>query len=345
MKNGFAGVIANAELCNYLTATIEGNSLFHAFILLGAKGTGKHTIARHVAAALNCENKGKGTHALPCGECSSCRKILQNNSADVITVSREEDRATLGIEPIRLVKEDVSYYPNDGDYKVYIIEHAHTMTVQAQNAFLLTLEEPPPYAVFILLCENTENILETIKSRAPILRIKTPEKHEAEEFIKANFPAARNFINSHPEDFDQIYMASGGSIGRLLELINSNERKQILENRELAQRFIESIASRTLSSNFAEISSIFSQKRDEREKVISQLNEIQCALRDLMAIKKADNPKMIFFTDPQYAEELSYSFSVQKIATVMLKAEQARLALLRNANVKLTVSNFLADLI
>lgn len=345
MKNNFSSIIANDELCNYFASSIKNNTLSHAFILLGAKGSGKHTLARLIAASLNCESKNNDALPLPCEECNSCRKILQNNSADVIYISREEDRATLGIEPIRFIKEDVVYYPNDGDFKVYIIEDAHTMTTQAQNAFLLTLEEPPQYAVFILLCEHTETILETIKSRAPILRMKTPDKQQAIEFIKSNDASARNFINNSPEEFEQIYMASGGNIGRILELIGSNEKKQILENRELVQKLIESIANHSISSNFAEISAMFSQKRDERERIIAQLSEIQCALRDLIVIKKADDPKMIFFTDVQYAEELSYSISMQKLSDIMKSSEQARLSLLRNANVKLTIANFLSGLI
>jgi hypothetical protein len=95
----------------------------------------------------------------------------------------------------------------------------------------------------------------------------------------------------------------------------------------------------------AEISALFSQKREERERIVQQLAEIQCALRDLMVIKKSDNPRMVFFTDIQYAEELSYSFSMQKISDLIKSTEQARLALLRNANVKLTITNFLSGLI
>ena len=159
MKKDFSSIIANDDICTYFASSIRKNTLPHAFILVGAKGIGKHTLARLVAASLNCEAKSNDSLPLPCCECNSCRKILQNNSADVIYISKEDDRATLGVDPIRFIKEDVVYYPNDGDFKVYIIEDAHTMTVQAQNAFLLTLEEPPSYAVFILLCENTETIL------------------------------------------------------------------------------------------------------------------------------------------------------------------------------------------
>lgn len=345
MKNNFSGIIANDELCSYFANAIESSSLSHAYILLGAKGTGKHTLARLVAAALSCENKGDENAPLPCLACNNCNKIINGISPDVIYVSRDDDKATLGVESIRFIKEDVAYFPNDGNYKIYIIEDAHTMTVQAQNAFLLTLEEPPEYAVFILLCEHTENILETIKSRAPILRMKTPQRDEAIEFLKSNYPAVRTLMNSAPDEFEQIYMASNGSIGRILELINSSEKKQILQNRELAQKLIESIAHNRLSQDFAEISSMFSQKRDEREKIIAQFSEIQCALRDLITIKKSDEPCLIFFTDSKYTEELSYSFSLKKLIGISESTEKARVSLLRNANVKLTVINYLSELI
>lgn len=345
MERSFSNIIANDDLCSYFANSIRNNSTSHAFILLGAKGTGKHTLARQIAAALSCECKEDHARAIPCLECNSCKKIMDGNSPDVIYISREEDKATLGIDPIRFIRDDVSYYPNDGEYKVYIIEDAHTMTTQAQNAFLLTLEEPPSYVVFILLCENTENILDTIKSRAPILRMKTPSEEEAIDFFKANNPTIRNFISNYPDDFKQIYLASGGSIGRIIELATSSERKQILQNRMLAQKLIEAVAHRTLSSDFAEISGAFSQKKDEREKIVAQLTEIQSALRDIMVLKKADEPKMTFFTDIHFAEELSYCFSTQKITEIIENTEKARLALLKNANVKLTVINYLSSLL
>ena len=338
-------IIGNDDLYNYFSSCAKENSLSHAYILLGDKGTGKRTLAHLIAAAANCESKANSDATVPCLECSCCKKILSNNSADIITISREKDKASIGVDPIRYIKTDIAVYPNDGDFKVYIIEDAHTMTTQAQNALLLTLEEPPHYVIFILLCEHTESILETIKSRAPILRMKTPSKDAVIDFLMTNNPFARTFINSSPEEFDEIYMASQGSIGRVLELISSSERKQILQNRELILKLIESIAHRTIARDFAEILSSFSQKRDEREKIVSQLLLLQNALRDLMVIKKADEPTMVFFTSRAQAEELSYSISVQRISEIIALTEKTRLALMRNANVKLTLTNFLSSLI
>ena len=345
MNNNHLNIIGNDDLYQYFTSCAKANSLSHAYILLGAKGTGKHTLARLIAASANCEKRTSEDENIPCCECASCKKILANNSADVTYISREKDRATIGVDPIRLIKTDIAVYPNDGDFKVYIIEDAHTMTVQAQNALLLTLEEPPSYVIFILLCEHTETLLETIKSRAPMLRMKTPEKSEVIEYLKANHPSARTFINNSPEEFDEIYMAAAGSIGRILELIASSERKHILQSRELVGRFIEAVAHRTVARDFAELLSIFPQKRDEREKLIFQLAQIELALRDLMVIKKADEPSMTFFTDINYAEELSYCISVQRIAEIIALVENARASLLRNANIKLTLTNLLSKLI
>lgn len=344
MKNNRYGIIANDDLCNYFSASVKSGSLSHAYILLGDKGTGKRTLARLVAAALNCEQK-KEDGIIPCAECSSCKKILSDNSADVITVRREADKVHLGVDPIRFIRDDVFYQPNDGDYKVYIIEDAHTMTAQAQNALLLTLEEPPQYVVFLLLCENTETILETIKSRAPILRMKTPKKEEAIEYLKQNHPSAKTYINNSPEEFDQIYIASKGSIGRVLELISSSGKKQILQIRELTTKLIGALAHNTLSRDFGEIFADFSQKRDERERIIAQLLEIEAAARDLIVLKKSDCPAMLFFTDISYAEELSYCFSAARLTGIIKSSETARIALLRNANIKLTLTEFLSSLI
>ena len=341
MKKDFPSIIGNDFLCHYFASAIRSSTLSHAYILLGAKGTGKHTLALSVAAALNCENKQNDASAIPCGECVSCKKILQKNSADV-TVLGKEDKATIGVDAVRFIKNDIATMPNDGDFKIYIIEDAHTMTKQAQNALLLTLEEPPPYAIFLLLCENEEDILETIKSRAPILRINTPTNEMIVEYLRQNFPSARMLMNNSPEEFEQLLKASGGSIGKIVDLIDGKERKQILHNRKIATTLISSLADRTLSSSFADVFLMFSQKRDE---LSLQLNEIRLAARDLMLIKKSDDPPLVFFTEVSLAEELSYSFSLKALSDLLDSTEEAREAITKNANVRLTLVNFLSSLL
>ena len=344
MDKRFPALVANEDLSAYFTGCAKSSSLSHAYILLGAKGTGKHTLARLIAAAINCENRLDADEEIPCGACNSCRKISEGISPDITVIGRG-DKATLGVDAIRFIKGDISSYPIDGDYKVYIIEDAHTMTKQAQNALLLTLEEPPSYVIFILLCESVEPLLDTIKSRAPVLRMKIPSEADTVEFLKKNNSTVSRFIESSPEEFRELYQASSGSIGRIIELVGSAEKKQILGNRALATRLIESLSHNTLANDFSEILSLFAQKREERERLTVQFLEIEAALRDLIAIKKADSPKMVFFTDTERAEELSYGFSILKLTAIIECAEKARLAITRNANVKLTLINFLSNLI
>ena len=188
---GFS-VVGNAPLLDRLRRDVREGRLNHAYILDGAPGSGRHTLARWLCGAIACRNRpGQRTAAdenqlgmfdslppvqppadapLPCGRCEDCRRILEGISPDVRVIGRE-GKATLGVDSVRFLRQDVLNPPNRLDTKIYIIEDAETMTVQAQNALLLTLEEPPAYVLFLLLCNGTDALLETVRSRAPVLRL------------------------------------------------------------------------------------------------------------------------------------------------------------------------------
>ena len=190
MKASMPQVVANDALRSRLCTDILGGKLSHAYIIEGPEGTGKHLIARNIAAALSCICKNEDAIPLPCLHCINCRKIMSGISPDVIYIKREEGKAQIGVESVRLVKSDVAIMPNDLDYKVYIIEEADKMTVQAQNALLLTLEEPPEYVVFLLLCESADLLLETVRSRAPVLRTEPVKPDAMAEFLCSSEQAA-----------------------------------------------------------------------------------------------------------------------------------------------------------
>ena len=185
MKPVFSDVVGNTALCQRISSDILLQNLSHAYILEGAKGSGKHMLAWRIAAALACDKKEDANAPLPCMSCPSCHKLLGGNSPDVIFVNRG-DKATLGVDAIRELKRDIWIAPNDLSAKIYIIEDAHTMTEQAQNALLLTLEEPPSYALFLLLTENAASLLETIRSRAPTLRTEPIEPDEIDKYLSKN---------------------------------------------------------------------------------------------------------------------------------------------------------------
>ena len=139
MKKAMPDIVGNQALRERLCRDILSNSLSHAYILEGADGSGRHTLALMSAAAVACENKDDSNTPLPCGVCPSCKKILERKSPDVIFVG-PQGKTSLGVDSARFIKEDVYTVPNDLDHKFYIIENADKMTSQAQNAILLTLD-------------------------------------------------------------------------------------------------------------------------------------------------------------------------------------------------------------
>ncbi len=336
MRPVLADVAANEGLRARLGDELQANRLSHAYILQGERGFGKHTVALRMAAALACEHQ-KNEHApLPCMECQSCKKILSGNSPDVIYINRG-DKATLGVDVIRTLRQDVFVPPNDVAVKVYIIEDAHLMTQQAQNAFLLTLEEPPAYVLFLLLCEDADLLLETVRSRAPVLRLE-PVPHELIlSHLRKNVPEAARLWQSNPEELEEIAVSCNGSIGRAIELLDPKLYLPLHEKRELARQFAHLCASpRSGAAAIRFINhSLGSAKRDE---LIEQCNAILLCLRDLLLCKQTEDAPLCFFSDREEALALAYSFTTPKLLMLCDSIGETIDRLRVNANVRLVTT-------
>lgn len=334
-------IIGNEALRERLYSDIKCGAMSHAYIIEGKKGSGRHTLAKNIIAALACEEKGL---SLPCGNCKSCRHIFEDKCPDVMTVSKE-DKVSIGVEAIRNIKSELLVVPNDLGIKAYIIEEADLMTISAQNAFLLSMEEPPKFVLFFLLCENSRSLLETIRSRAPILRTEpiTPEAIEnyicSDNVDKKTRETALELKRTEPDEFNTVIVSADGSIGRALELLSPRQRKPISDRRALAEAFIGTL--RTNGDAPIILFNKFSQKRDE---AIIQLGYIKDALRDLILLKKSENASLRFYADREAALDLSSMFFERKLISVFDAVENAELALAKNANLKLTIVNLLAKI-
>ena len=164
----FHDIIGQEQIKEHLQNAISAKKISHAYIINGEKSSGKEFIARVFAMTLQCEKGGTE----PCQECHSCKQALSDNQPDIIYVSHLKPNS-IGIEDIReQLIADVEIKPYTGPYKIYIVDEAEKMTVQAQNALLKTIEEPPAYAVILLLANNNTSLLPTITSRCVTLNFK-----------------------------------------------------------------------------------------------------------------------------------------------------------------------------
>ncbi len=337
MKPAFTDIIANQSLRERLGADILRGKLSHAYLIEGAKGSGKHMLALRIAAALACESRNDAQAPIPCLHCNTCQKILSGNSPDVIYVNRE-DRATLGVESIRDLKQDIYVAPNDIAAKVYVIEDAHLMTPQAQNAFLLTLEEPPSYVLFLLLCESTAPLLETVRSRAPTLRTEPVDTEElARHIVRINTDAA-TLSQTDQTEFSELVTAANGSIGQALSLLDAQTRKPLITRRQTAREFVRLCAMRKSSTAAIKfINPLMQMKRDE---LTEQMNAILLCLRDLLLCKQTETAPLCFFGVRDEAIELAYEFTTPTLLNLCDRVCDVIEQLRANANVRLAMISF-----
>jgi len=155
----FKDVIGQEHVVRTLTNALSSGSFSHAYLFCGPRGSGKTTIARLLAKAINCEDK---TSFEPCDKCPSCIEINEGRSMDLVEIDAASNR---GIDDIKDLREGVRYLPTKLKYKVFILDEAHQLSKDAANALLKTLEEPPSHAVFILATTEAHKMIATIVSR------------------------------------------------------------------------------------------------------------------------------------------------------------------------------------
>lgn len=333
MKKAMPDIVGNEALRERLCRDILSNSLSHAYILEGADGSGRHTLALMSAAAVACENKDDSNTPLPCGVCPSCKKILERKSPDVIFVG-PQGKTSLGVDSARFIKEDVYTVPNDLEHKFYIIENADKMTPQAQNAILLTLEEPPSFVHFFLLCNNAGLLLETIRSRAPIMRTDILSKEQLDKYICSSDRRAEQLKLSSPKEYNELLIVSSGCIGKALSLLEPKEWKPLHDLRQTVSNIVRVAISSHKSKELLPLILKLSSKRDQLENELTTLSD---ALRDLILLKKSDDAPLVFYCDRNEAIELCDMTSLAFLHEFHLAVTEAIEENKRNANVRLMI--------
>ncbi|MBD5632405.1 MAG: DNA polymerase III subunit gamma/tau, partial [Clostridia bacterium] len=199
----FDEVVRQEHIVRILKNQIASDKVGHAYLFCGPRGTGKTTLAKIFARAINCESPVNGS---PCGKCATCRALSQGASLDISEIDAASNN---GVDEMRDLREKVQYPPVAGKYKVYIIDEVHMLTASAFNAVLKTLEEPPRHAVFILATTEPQKIPATILSRCMRFDFKLIPQSDLEELIKSVLnKVGKSF---EPEAVSAIARAGAGS--------------------------------------------------------------------------------------------------------------------------------------
>ena len=206
---GFESLLGNDRLKQNLAQSIARGHISHFYLISGPLGSGKHTLAKLLSAAILCQGHGQ-----PCLSCGPCRKVMEGNHPDLITVEDPEHK-NVAVKIVREMRDDMFIRPNESDYKIYLFPQ--DLGIEGQNALLKILEEPPKYGVFILLTDNPDKLLPTVRSRCTELKLLSLPENILRPELQRLFPEAS------AEDIAAAMARSGGYLGQAKALLESGE--------------------------------------------------------------------------------------------------------------------------
>ena len=316
----FKDVVGHKDILKYISSAVENNRVSHAYILNGERGSGKKMLANLFAMTLLCETGDNE----PCGKCHSCKQAESGNHPDIIRVTHEKPNS-ISVDDIRTqVNNTVDIKPYQGPYKVYIIPQADMMTPQAQNAILKTIEEPPSYAVFLLLTENAETLLPTINSRCVMLKLRNIKDTLIKKYLMENLE-----IPDYKADMCTAF--AQGNMGRAIMLANSDHFNEI---REEAVQLLKHISEMELNEIVAAVKNISVYKLE----ITDYLDIIMIWYRDVLLYKATKEIDKVVFKDPlQSIKEQARKSSYEGIELILESLEKAKARLKANVNFDLVM--------
>ena len=317
----FTDIVGQEQLKEHLENAIKTNKVSHAYIINGERSSGKEFIAKTFAMALQCENR-QGIE--PCQECHSCKQALSGNQPDIIFVTHEKP-GTIGVDDIRSqINGDVAIKPYSSPRKIYIMNEGEKMTVQAQNALLKTLEEPPEYAVILILTTNVDSLLPTILSRCVVLNMKPVKDAQIKKFLMENME-----IPDYKADVCVAF--ARGNVGKARLLAKSEEFDKVKEE---AITLLKYIGEMELNEVVAAIKKINEYKYD----VNDYLDILSIWYRDVLLFKAThDVNNLIFREEIQYIRKVADKSTYEGIEKIIDALEKSKQRLNANVNFDLTM--------
>jgi len=312
---GFKDVVGHRDIIQYIKDAVGQNKVSHAYILNGQRGSGKKMLAKLFAMTLQCESG----EAEPCGECRSCIQANNGNQPDIITVKHEKP-ASISVDDVRTqINGDIMIKPYSSPYKVYIVPEADLMTVQAQNAILKTIEEPPEYAVIFLLTENADSLLPTIRSRCVMLKLRNIKDKLVKKYLMEQMQ-----VPDYQADLCAAF--AQGNIGRAIMLAKSEHFNEIKEDAIQLMKYIDEME---LSEIVAAIKEINKYKLE----VADYLDIMTIWYRDVLLYKATKDVGGLVFGDQlKFIKQKASKSSYEGLETILESIEKAKVRIKANVN-------------
>ena len=320
--SSFKDVVGHKNIIKYISSAVQADAVSHAYILNGERGSGKRLLANLFAMSLQCQNREEDGEA--CGKCQSCKQAQNGNQPDIIKVTHEKPN-TISVDDIRTqVNNDIVIKPYSSPYKIYIIPEADLLSVQAQNALLKTIEEPPAYAVIFLLTENAESLLPTIMSRCVMLKLRNIKTTLIKKYLMEQMQ-----IPDYQADICAEF--AQGNMGRAIMLASSEHFNEIKEE---ALQLLKHINEMEISEIVSAIKKIGTYKLS----INDYLDIIMIWYRDVLIYKATKDVNGIVFADQlRYIKDRANKSSYEGIETILESLEKAKARLKANVNFDLVM--------
>lgn len=317
---GFHDILGHEQIIAHLQNAIEEDKVSHAYIFNGPEASGKMMLAEAFAMALQCEGEGKR----PCLECRSCRQAADHNQPDIIYVSHEKPN-TIGVDDIRTqINNDIDIKPYSSRYKVYIVDEAQKMNQQAQNALLKTIEEPPAYAIILLLTTNADSFLQTILSRCITLNLKAVKEDKIKEYLMKHYQ-----IPDYQADICAAF--SQGNVGKAIQLASSEEFGEL-------KAAVLQLMKRLEDIDLYEMTGAVKQIAEYKLSVNDYFDLMMIWFRDVLYLKATNDVDGLIFKDEVYdIKKQAAKRSYQGIETILEALEKAKIRLNANVNFDLVI--------
>lgn len=307
----FNDIIGQEQIIGHMRSAIREGKLSHAYIIAGEKGCGKKMLANTFAMAIQCEEGGTE----PCGLCRSCKQALSGNNPDIRYVNHEKPNV-ISVDEIRTqLNSDIAIKPYAREKKIYIIDEAEKMNVQAQNAMLKTIEEPPEYAVIMILVTNPGILLQTILSRCILLNVRAVNKEKI-----VNFLTEKHGTSEYMAELAAVF--SEGNVGKAINFATSDEfstlKKEVLGE---LKKFD--------SMRADELYRTAKEWADDKVNLQERLLLAEMWYRDVFVVKSTDKTDNTYFRDEDrelYRQAMLFGFEElsAKLDAVSLFKERMR---------------------